>query len=158
MALSCASPPMQARRRPARPAQCPYFPIWSRVCWTASRGSRFAWGSRGRCSSGLQHDLRVTPATAARRPRPVRGWLGRSGTSGSPTRVSSPTTPGGTPSSRRAARARIEPRIGDGICGHAPRTVAEAYELPTVEDMAMAIQNSLDGSWVILGGLRPRGR
>jgi len=41
---------------------------------------------------------------------------------------------------RRAARAGIEPRIRDGICGHAPRTVAEAYELPTVEDMAVAIQ------------------
>ena len=41
---------------------------------------------------------------------------------------------------RRAARAGIEPRIRDGICGHAPRTVAEAYELPTVEDMAVAMQ------------------
>jgi integrase len=41
---------------------------------------------------------------------------------------------------RRPARAGIEPRIRDGICGHAPRTVAEAYELPTVEDMAVAIQ------------------
>jgi hypothetical protein len=40
---------------------------------------------------------------------------------------------------RRAARA-IEPRIRDGICGHAPRTVAEAYELPIVENMAVAIQ------------------
>jgi len=33
---------------------------------------------------------------------------------------------------RRAARAGIEPRIRDGICGHAPRTVAEAYELPNI--------------------------
>jgi integrase len=41
---------------------------------------------------------------------------------------------------RRAARAGIEPRIRDGICGHTPRTVAESYELPTVEDMAVAIQ------------------
>jgi integrase len=40
---------------------------------------------------------------------------------------------------RRAARAGIEPRIRDGICGHTPRTVAEAYELPTVEDMAVAL-------------------
>jgi integrase len=40
---------------------------------------------------------------------------------------------------RRAARAGIEPRIRDGICGHTPRTVAEVYELPTVEDMAVAL-------------------
>jgi hypothetical protein len=58
---------------------------------------------------------------------------------------------------RRAARAGIKPRIRDGICGHAPRTVAEAFELPT-SDMAMAMRSSLmegvAGSRVILRVLR----
>jgi hypothetical protein len=86
--------------RPARPAQSPYIPIWSRwVCWTTSRRSRLAWGSRGLCSSGLRHDLPAIPTTAVRQSRPVRGWLGGCGNSGSPTLVSNPTTPGGTPSS-----------------------------------------------------------
>jgi integrase len=40
---------------------------------------------------------------------------------------------------RRAARAKIEPRIRDAICGHTSRTQAERYELPTVEDMAVAL-------------------
>jgi integrase len=40
---------------------------------------------------------------------------------------------------RRAARANIEPRIRDAVCGHAPRTQAERYELPTVEDIAGAL-------------------
>jgi integrase len=40
---------------------------------------------------------------------------------------------------RRAARADIESRIRDAVCGHAPRTQAERYELPTVEDMAGAL-------------------
>jgi integrase len=43
----------------------PIFRIWSRwVCWTTSRRSRLARGSRGRCSSGVRHDLPVTPAIA----------------------------------------------------------------------------------------------
>jgi hypothetical protein len=37
----------------------------------------------------------------------------------------------------QAQAAGIEPRIRDGIRRHAPRTAAEAYELPTVEDMAI---------------------
>jgi integrase len=41
---------------------------------------------------------------------------------------------------RRAARARIEMGIRDAVCGHAPRTVADYYELPTVEDMANALK------------------
>jgi integrase len=40
---------------------------------------------------------------------------------------------------RRAARAGIEPRIRDAVCGHASRTQAERYELPTVEDMSAAL-------------------
>jgi hypothetical protein len=40
-----------------------------------------------------------------------------------------------------AFQAGIEPRIRDGICGHT-ENVAEAYELPTVEDMAVAIKKS----------------
>jgi integrase len=40
---------------------------------------------------------------------------------------------------RRAARAKIEPRIRDAVCGHAPRTQAERYEVPTVEDIAVAL-------------------
>ncbi len=41
---------------------------------------------------------------------------------------------------RKAARAGIEPRIRDGMCGHASRTVADEYETPTVEDMAEAMK------------------
>jgi integrase len=77
-------------------------------------------------SAGLRRGGPVTPATAARPSRPVRGWLSGCGNSGS-------TDPGIQPNhawrhtfKRRAARAGIEPRIRDGICGHAPRTVAEA--------------------------------
>jgi integrase len=40
---------------------------------------------------------------------------------------------------RRAARAKIEPRIRDAVCGHTSRTQAERYELPTVEDVAAAL-------------------
>jgi len=40
---------------------------------------------------------------------------------------------------RRAARAKIEPRIRDAVCGHTSRSQAERYELPTVEDMAVAL-------------------
>jgi integrase len=39
----------------------------------------------------------------------------------------------------RAARAEIEPGMRDAICGHRPRTVADEYETPTVEDMAVAL-------------------
>jgi integrase len=40
----------------------------------------------------------------------------------------------------RAARAGIEKRIRDEICGHAPGTVADQYEHPTVEDMTIAMR------------------
>jgi integrase len=40
---------------------------------------------------------------------------------------------------RRAARAKIEPTIRDAICGHSPRTVADQYETPTLDDMAEAL-------------------
>lgn len=39
----------------------------------------------------------------------------------------------------RAARAKIESTVRDAICGHAPRAVADAYETPTLEDMAEAL-------------------
>jgi hypothetical protein len=42
--------------------------------------------------------IAVRLAIAARQSRPVRGWLGGCANSESPTRTSSPTTPGGTPS------------------------------------------------------------
>ncbi len=41
---------------------------------------------------------------------------------------------------RRAARAKIEQGIRDAICGHSPRTVADIYETPTLEDMAEALK------------------
>jgi integrase len=41
---------------------------------------------------------------------------------------------------RKAARVGIEPRIRDGMCGHASRTVGDEYETPTVEDMAEAMK------------------
>jgi integrase len=40
----------------------------------------------------------------------------------------------------RASRAGIEKRIRDEVCGHAPETVADTYEHPSVEDMAEAIK------------------
>jgi integrase len=40
----------------------------------------------------------------------------------------------------RASRAGIEVRMRDAICGHAPRTTADDYEHPTVEDMAEALK------------------
>jgi integrase len=40
----------------------------------------------------------------------------------------------------RATRARIDPRIRDEIVGHVPRTVADQYEHPSVEDMAEALK------------------
>jgi integrase len=40
----------------------------------------------------------------------------------------------------RASRAGVEKRIRDEICGHAPETVADGYEHPTVEDMAVALK------------------
>jgi integrase len=39
-----------------------------------------------------------------------------------------------------AARVGIEKRIRIEICGHAPETVADKYEHPTVEDMAAALK------------------
>lgn len=41
---------------------------------------------------------------------------------------------------RRAARAGIFAGIRDAICGHSPRTVADIYETPTLEDMAEALK------------------
>jgi integrase len=41
---------------------------------------------------------------------------------------------------RRAARAKIEKRIRDAMCGHAPETVGDEYETPTLLDMADAMR------------------
>jgi integrase len=41
---------------------------------------------------------------------------------------------------RRATRAGIDAGIRDAICGHNPRTVADIYETPTLEDMAEALK------------------
>lgn len=41
---------------------------------------------------------------------------------------------------RRAARAKIEPRIRDAFCGHSSGNVGSIYERPTVEDLAEAIK------------------
>lgn len=41
---------------------------------------------------------------------------------------------------RRATRAKIERGVRDAICGHSPRTVADIYETPTLEDMAEALK------------------
>jgi integrase len=41
----------------------------------------------------------------------------------------------------RATRARIDPRMRDEIVGHVPRTVADQYEHPIVEDMAEALKD-----------------
>jgi integrase len=40
----------------------------------------------------------------------------------------------------RAARAGIEASVRDAICGHSPRTVADEYETPSLEDMAAAMK------------------
>jgi integrase len=40
----------------------------------------------------------------------------------------------------RAIQAGIDARVRDAIVGHAPRTVADAYEHPTVADMAEALK------------------
>jgi integrase len=40
----------------------------------------------------------------------------------------------------QATRAGIDQRIRDEIVGHAPRTVADRYEHPTIEDMAVALK------------------
>jgi len=42
---------------------------------------------------------------------------------------------------RRAARAKIEQRLRDAFCGHAPANVGSIYERPTVEDLAEAIKD-----------------
>jgi integrase len=39
-----------------------------------------------------------------------------------------------------ASRAGIEKRIRDEICGHAPGTVADGYEHPTVKDLLVALK------------------
>jgi len=41
---------------------------------------------------------------------------------------------------QRAARAKIEKVVRDTICGHATKAVADAYEKPTLEDMANALK------------------
>jgi integrase len=41
---------------------------------------------------------------------------------------------------RLAARKGIEAGMRDAICGHSPRTVADEYETPTLEDMAEALK------------------
>jgi integrase len=41
---------------------------------------------------------------------------------------------------RRAARAKIEKRIRDAMCGHAPETVGDEYETPTLLDIADAMR------------------
>lgn len=41
---------------------------------------------------------------------------------------------------RRAARAKIEKRIRDGFCGHAPGTEGEGYETPELVDLIEAIR------------------
>jgi integrase len=41
---------------------------------------------------------------------------------------------------RRATRAKIDAGIRDALCGHRPRTVADLYETPTLEDMAEALK------------------
>ena len=40
----------------------------------------------------------------------------------------------------RAIQAGIDARVRDAIVGHAPRTVADTYEHPTVADMAEALK------------------
>jgi integrase len=40
----------------------------------------------------------------------------------------------------RAARAGIEKRMRDEICGHSPGNMADKYEHPTIEDMARALR------------------
>lgn len=51
---------------------------------------------------------------------------------------------------RRAARFGLEPRIRDGMCGHAARDVASHYETASVEDLAKAMERferyDLDGA------------
>ena len=41
---------------------------------------------------------------------------------------------------RRAARAGIEPRIRNGMCGHAPHSVADEYETPSTADLIVAMK------------------
>ena len=41
---------------------------------------------------------------------------------------------------RRAARAHIEPRVRDAMCGHTPRHVGDQYETPSVKDLALAMK------------------
>jgi integrase len=44
---------------------------------------------------------------------------------------------------QRAARTGIEKVMRDAICGHAPKSVSDAYELPRAEDMAEALRKFL---------------
>jgi integrase len=41
---------------------------------------------------------------------------------------------------QRAARAKIEKVMRDAICGHAPKTVGDHYEMPSPNDMAEALK------------------
>jgi integrase len=41
---------------------------------------------------------------------------------------------------RRAARAKIEKVMRDAICGHAPKTIGDHYEMPSPNDMAAALK------------------
>jgi hypothetical protein len=41
---------------------------------------------------------------------------------------------------RRAARAGIEPRIRDAMCGHAPKVVGDEYETPETADLIEAMK------------------
>jgi hypothetical protein len=42
---------------------------------------------------------------------------------------------------RRAARASIEPRIRDAMCGHAPKVVGDEYETPETTDLIEAMKS-----------------
>jgi integrase len=41
---------------------------------------------------------------------------------------------------RRAARAGIEQRIRDAMCGHAPKVVGDEYETPDITDLIEAMK------------------
>jgi hypothetical protein len=131
--LSYASRSKPARSRTTRP--CPFTPIWlSKGFWSSSRLSGpstdlkqplFNTGKVGKGRGPAERaredlapcDLGVTD----KRIQPNHAWRHTW--------------------KRRAARARIEAGIRDAVCGHAPRTVADYYEQPTVEDMANALKH-----------------
>jgi integrase len=41
---------------------------------------------------------------------------------------------------RRAARAHIEPRIRNAMCGHTTKTVGDDYETPTIDDLVVEMR------------------